>query len=329
MACASELQFTKVIGVKHNANTLMNTLKNILEMIRFSHTIFALPFALLAAIMAWAASVPGKSGIRFHWWHLLGIIICMVGARSAAMAFNRLVDRAIDAKNPRTAERHLPAGKLSVTAVVSFTVISLIVFFAGNLLFLPNWLPLVVSVPVLLVLLGYSYTKRFTALAHFWLGAALALAPVCVWVAIRGLIVIEQLEDLSPAVVLGLVVLFWVAGFDIIYACQDFAYDKAQGLNSVPVLLGISGALRLASVCHAVMVVFLVLLGLLGNWCGPALDFGWLYWVSVVLIAGLLIYQHSLVQPDDLTRVNIAFFNVNSVISMGLLIVGTIDLLLI
>jgi 4-hydroxybenzoate polyprenyltransferase len=251
----------------------------------------------------------------------------MVGARSAAMAFNRLVDRWIDAENPRTAQRHLPAGKLSVKSVWVFTAGSAAVFFVGNALFLPNWLPLAVSVPVLLVLLGYSYTKRFTALAHFWLGMALALAPICAWVAIRGLIVIEQPEDLAPAVVLGVAVLFWVAGFDMIYACQDYQYDREKRLNSIPVMLGIAGALRLAAVCHAIMIGLLILLPLLGQWCGPQLGFGWLYWTSVVLIAGLLIYEHAMVKPDDLTRVNIAFFNINAVISMGLLVVGVIDLL--
>jgi len=298
-------------------------------MIRFSHTIFAMPFAILAAVMAWSTPVTGDTPIHFRWWHLAGIVICMVGARSAAMAFNRLVDRWIDAENPRTAGRHLPAGKLSVNSVWLFTAGSAALFFAGNALFLPNWLPLAVSIPVLLVLLGYSYTKRFTALAHFWLGMALALAPICAWVAIRGLIVINQPEDLAPAVVLGLAVLFWVAGFDMIYACQDYQYDREKKLNSIPVMLGIAGALRLAAVCHAIMVGLLILLPLLGHWCGPQLGFGWLYWLCVVLISCLLIYEHALVKPDDLTRVNIAFFNVNSAISMGLLVVGAIDLLLI
>ena len=298
-------------------------------MIRFSHTIFAMPFAILAAVMAWMAPVSGDIPIHFRWWHLLGIVICMVGARSAAMAFNRLVDRWIDAENPRTAGRHLPAGKLSVTSVWMFTAGSAALFFAGNALFLPNWLPLAVSVPVLLVLLGYSYTKRFTALAHFWLGMALALAPICAWVAIRGLVVIEQPEDLAPAVILGLAVLFWVAGFDMIYACQDYQYDREKKLSSVPVMLGIAGALRLAAVCHAIMVGLLILLPLLSQWCGPQLGFGWLYFISIVAVAALLIYEHSLVRPDDLTRVNAAFFNVNSIISMGLLVVGMIDLLVI
>ncbi len=296
-------------------------------MIRFSHTIFALPFALLAAVMAWVAPVSGDVGIQFDGSHLAGIIICMIGARSAAMAFNRLADRFIDAENPRTAGRHLPAGKLSVGAVWKFTLGSVLIFLMGNALFLPNYLPLLLAIPVLLILFGYSYTKRFTALAHFWLGLALMLAPVCAWIAIRGLVVIENPEDLAPAVVLGAAVLFWVAGFDMIYACQDYAYDVEKKLNSVPVMLGIGGALRLAAVCHGIMVGFLILLPLLKRWCGPELGLGWVYWVAVLAVAGLLVYEHWLVSADDLDRVNVAFFNVNSVLSVGLLVAGTCDLL--
>lgn len=296
-------------------------------MIRFSHTVFALPFALLAAVMAWAAPVGGDAAIDFRWVHLVAIVVCMVGARSAAMAFNRLVDRSIDGENPRTAGRHLPAGKLTVRSVWLFTLVSSLVFFAGNAMFLPNYLPLVLSVPVLLILLGYSYAKRFTALAHFWLGVALMLAPVCAWIAIRGLIVIESPEDVAPAVILGLAVLFWVAGFDMIYACQDFEYDREKKLNSVPVMLGIKGALRLAAVCHGVMLVMLVLLPMLSRWCGPDLGLGWVYGTAVVVVAGLLVYEHWIVSEEDLTRVNIAFFNVNSVVSLGLLGAGMIDLL--
>ncbi|MFT5299650.1 MAG: 4-hydroxybenzoate polyprenyltransferase [Mariniblastus sp.] len=302
--------------------------KKLLEMIRFSHTIFALPFALLAAVMAWAA--PADQGdVRFAWIHLVGILVCMVGARSAAMAFNRLVDRAIDGENPRTAKRHLPAGELSVTAVVVFTIISTLVYVGGTCFFLPNYLPLAVSLPVLGVLFGYSYAKRFTSLAHFWLGVALMLAPICVWLAIRGLVVIEQPLDLLPAVALGLAVLFWVAGFDMIYACQDFEYDRKKKLNSIPVRLGINGALRLAAACHALMVGLLISVPLVEQVGGPALGLGWLYWVTVAGVAGLLIYEHALVRPDDLTRVNVAFFNVNAIVSMGLFVAGTLDLLVV
>jgi len=298
----------------------------LLEMIRFSHTLFALPFALLAATMAWKAPTEDGS-VTFSWLHLIGILVAMVGARSTAMAFNRLVDRKIDADNPRTASRHLPSGELSVLWVACFTVFSALVFFAGTLFFLPNYLPLIAAVPVLLFLLGYSYTKRFTSLAHFWLGLALMLAPICAWVALRGNQVIANPWDLTPAVVLGLAVLFWVSGFDIIYACQDYEFDRQAKLNSVPVRLGIPGALRLASACHAVMVILLAALPFVHFWAGPDLDLGWLYGVSVGSIAVLLIYEHRLVQPNDLTRVGIAFFNINAVVSIGLFLVTAIDLL--
>lgn len=307
---------------------MLPQLKKLLEMIRFSHTIFALPFALLAAVMAW--SVPDPEGlVSFRWLHFVGILICMVGARSAAMAFNRLADKAIDAKNPRTARRHLPAGELSVASVVSFTVFSTLLFVAGTCFFLPNYLPLLVSLPVMGILFGYSYTKRFTSLAHFWLGLALMLSPVCVWLAIRGLVVLDNPLDLLPSIVLGLAVLFWVAGFDMIYACQDFEYDRDHRLNSIPVRLGIGGALRLAGVCHLIMICLLASLPWTFLVGGPRLGFGWLYWITLAGVALLLIYEHSLVRPDDLDRVNVAFFNVNSIISVGLLTAGTVDLLVI
>ena len=301
-------------------------IRNLLEMIRFSHTLFALPFALLAATMAWFTPTTAHE-VSFSWVHLLGILVAMVGARSAAMAFNRLVDRKIDAGNERTKNRHLPSGKLSVFSVVVFTIVSTLVYLAGSALFLPNYLPLVAALPVLFVLLGYSYTKRFTSLAHFWLGLALALAPICAWIAIRGFEVMAIPADILPAVILGAAVLFWVSGFDMIYACQDFEFDRDAKLNSIPVRLGISGALRLAAICHAIMVLLLVALMFLHHIAGPDLNLGWIYAIGVAGIAGLLIYEHRLVKPDDLTRVNIAFFNINVVVSIGLFLVATIDLL--
>jgi 4-hydroxybenzoate polyprenyltransferase len=301
------------------------TFRHLLGLIRFSHTIFALPFALLAAVMAWTTPAPAGSPIEtsFRWQHLLGILICMVGARSAAMAFNRLVDRDIDAANPRTKTRHLPAGLLSLQAVILFTLLSTAIFIGGTLLFLPNWLPIVLSVPVLLFLLGYSYAKRFTSLAHFWLGVALMLAPVCAWIALRGEILLVQPRDILPAVVLGLAVLAWVSGFDIIYACQDADFDRQAKLRSVPARLGVAGALRLAAACHLITVVLLAGLPLL---C-PEIGLGWIYGGGVLVVAALLVVEHALVKPGDLTRVNAAFFNVNAIISLGLLVVGSIDLL--
>ncbi|MEZ6095682.1 MAG: UbiA-like polyprenyltransferase [Pirellulaceae bacterium] len=288
------------------SNDAPSRIRQLLEMIRFSHTIFALPFALLAAVLAWWT--PAETAVGFRWQDLLGILLAMVGARSAAMAFNRLMDRHIDAGNPRTAGRHLPSGQLSVGAVWLFTLVSVAVYFLGGALFLPNWLPLAIAVPVLLVLLGYSFAKRFTALAHFWLGFALMLAPVCAWVALRGNEVLQHPVDLLPSVLLGAAVMFWVAGFDIIYACQDFEFDREAGLNSVPVRLGVAGALRAAMLSH------LVMLGLLAALCwspqlgGPEIPLGRPFGVGVALIAGLLVYEHSLVRPNDLTRVNQAFY---------------------
>jgi 4-hydroxybenzoate polyprenyltransferase len=303
---------------------MLRTVRHLLEMIRFSHTLFALPFALLAAVMAWTTPMPGASPPTFHWQHLLGILTCMVAARSAAMAFNRLADRTIDAANPRTQARHIPAGTLSVASVAIFTLASSALFLGGTLLFLPNWLPLALALPVLLFLLGYSYTKRFTSLAHFWLGAALMLAPVCAWIAIRGQVLLVHPADLVPALVLGAVVLSWVAGFDIIYACQDAEFDRQAKLRSVPATLGIPGALRLAAVCHLATLVLLA--GL--PWLCPQVPLGWIYGLGVAAVTLLLVYEHSLVRPDDLTRVNAAFFNVNVIISIGLLVVGAVDLLL-
>ncbi len=293
---------------------MLQTIRHFLELIRFSHTIFALPFALLAAMMAWQLT-------PFHWQQLLGILLCMVTARSFAMAANRLADRRLDAANPRTASRHLPAGKLSVASVTIFTAASAIGFVTSSLLFLPNRLPLYLAVPVLAFLAGYSYAKRFTSLAHFWLGAALALSPVAAWIAIRGDEVLANPSDLFPALVLGGAVLTWVAGFDIIYACQDYDADMRGGLHSVPARLGVPGALRLAAACHVATIALLACLPLV-------YPLGWIYLAGIAAVAVLLVYEHSLVRPDDLSRVNLAFFRVNAVISLGLFAVATLDLVL-
>jgi 4-hydroxybenzoate polyprenyltransferase len=289
-------------------------LRRLLEMIRFSHTVFALPFALLSAALAW------QDLGRFSSLQLLGILLCMVFARSTAMAVNRLADRDIDAQNPRTAGRHLPAGLLSVPSVVAFAVICAIGFELSTLLFLavdpPNYWPLLLSVPVLLFVCGYSFAKRFTALSHFWLGASLLLAPVGAWIAIRGV------EHLEVALVLGLAVLFWVAGFDILYACQDADFDRKARLHSVPAALGVALSLRVAMVCHALMLVMLVLLYFVA-W--PLLDV--IYLGGIGAVAVLLVYEHWLVRPNDLQRVNQAFFHVNSVVSIGLLLVVLLQIL--
>jgi 4-hydroxybenzoate polyprenyltransferase len=301
---------------------MYQSLKQILEMIRFSHTLFALPFALLAAVMAWAAPAADGIDVGFRVWHLGGLIVCLIGARSAAMAFNRIADRRWDAQNPRTRDRHLPTGRLTVFQVGVFTVAASLVFVAGTLCFWPNWLPLAGSLPVLLFLFGYSFTKRFTSLAHFWLGASLMLAPLCTWVALRGEVLLVQPGDLLPAGVVGIAVLLWVAGFDMIYACQDAAFDVGAGLRSIPVAWGVVGALRLAAVCHAAMVLTLGLLPVLA----PQLGLGWIYGAGLVAVALLLGYEHWLVTPGDLTRVQVAFFQVNALVSVGLFVVTAIDL---
>jgi 4-hydroxybenzoate polyprenyltransferase len=271
----------------------------LLGLIRFSHTLFALPFALASAVLAWRAAPMRPLDV-------VGILVCMILARSFAMALNRLADQRFDALNPRTAGRHLPAGRLGRGTVWAFTVLCAAGFVATTGLFAVagNWLPLILAVPVLAFVAGYSWAKRFTALCHFWLGAALCLAPVAAWIAIRG--TVEW-----PPVVLGLAVLTWVAGFDILYACQDVDFDRQAGLHSVPARLGVAGALRLALACHALMVVALVAL-----WWVAGL--GAVYLGGVAVVAALLLYEHALVRPDDLTRVNQAFFNVNVVISLGL-----------
>jgi len=284
---------------------VIERIRQLLELIRFSHTVFALPFALLSALLAWQT-------VPFRWQDLLGILLCMVFARSAAMAFNRLADRHIDADNPRTAQRHLPARLLSVPVVAGFTAACSVAFVLSTLLFLPNRWPVILSVPVLAFLLGYSYAKRFTSWCHYWLSAALMLAPIAAWIAIRG-------DVTATPLLLAASVFFWVGGFDIIYACQDAEFDRGRGLHSVPARWGIPGALRIAFLSHLGTIVCLLAL-----WQTSGL--GWLFLTGVVLVAALLIYEHWLVRPDDLSRVNVAFFNVNAVISIGLLIVAAADL---
>jgi 4-hydroxybenzoate polyprenyltransferase len=294
---------------------MLQSLRSFLELIRFSHTVFALPFALTSAALAW------KKPPGFQWLQLVGILLCMVLARSASMAFNRLADRDLDARNPRTAGRHLPAGKMSVGVVWLFTVTCAAGFVASTLIFLwgfGNPWPLYLSVPVLMFTCAYSYTKRFTALAHFWLGASLFLAPVAAWIAIRGL---DGWADLAAPVVLGGAVLFWVAGFDILYACQDVEFDRGAKLHSVPAILGVPASLRVAAGCHFVMLVLLFIL-----YWAAAPELGVVYLVGVGAVAVLLVYEHWLVRPDDLTRVNQAFFQVNGVISIGLFAIVLLQL---
>jgi 4-hydroxybenzoate polyprenyltransferase len=292
---------------------MFRAVRSLLELIRFSHTLFALPFALTSAALAWKLS-------GFHWLQLAGILLGMVFARSTAMAFNRLADRRFDALNPRTAARHLPAGKLSVGVVWLFTLACAAGFIASTAIFLAldNPWPLYLSVPVLLFLCAYSYTKRFTALSHLWLGAALGLAPLAAWIAVRGVV---SLTDLAAPLVLGGAVLFWVTGFDIFYACQDVDFDRKARLRSIPAALGVRASLRVALLCHLIMLGLLV-----GLYWAAAPQLGAVYLIGVAAVALLLVYEHWLVRPDDLSRVNRAFFQVNGIISVGLFVVVVVQL---
>jgi 4-hydroxybenzoate polyprenyltransferase len=293
-------------------------LVHLLGLIRFSHTIFALPFAALATVMAITTPLPDDRHVAFGMVESLGIVLCMVFARSVAMAFNRLVDAELDAANPRTAGRHLPAGILGRGEVWAFTGVCALGFITSTLLFLPNRLPLYGSVPVLLFLCGYSLAKRFTAAAHLWLGIALALSPICVWLALRGW---TSAADLAAPLLLAGAIAAWVTGFDIIYACQDADFDSAAGLHSVPAGLGVAGALKLAAMTHVLMLVFLAVL----PFAAPELGLGLLYGIGLLVVTVLLGYEHWLVSPDDLQRVNVAFFNVNAAVSLILLIAGGLD----
>lgn len=294
-----------------------------LELVRFSHTVFALPFAVMSCLIAirrggdpWFAESGPAGLIR----PCVGVLICMVAARTAAMAFNRLVDRVIDAANPRTASRHLPRGAVGSGEVFALVVASSALFIGGTLLFLPNWLPLALAMPVLGWLLGYSYAKRFTSLAHVWLGAALGCAPVAAWIALRGQTLLDHPADILPAALLGLGVTAWVSGFDIIYACQDAAFDAAHGLYSLPARLGVPRALALSKWLHVATLVVLTLL--------PRLvpELGWIYWLALAAITAILVWEHALVKADDLSRVNQAFFTANAAIGLILLAAIAADL---
>jgi 4-hydroxybenzoate polyprenyltransferase len=267
------------------------------RMIKFSHSVFALPFALAAAALA--------ADERARWSQVGWIVLAMVGARSAAMGFNRLADHDLDARNPRTAGRELPRGVLRRAEVWAFVLLSAAALVTAAAMLNP--LCLALSPVALAVVFGYSYTKRFTALSHLVLGLGLAMAPVGAWLAIRG--------AFAPApIVLGLAVLCWVAGFDTLYACQDVAFDRAAGLHSLPARLGVARALVVARGLHALAVALLALVWGLAP-LHPV------YLVGVAAVAALLVYEHSLVRADDLSRIDAAFFAVNGWISVGYLAV--------
>jgi len=278
-------------------SSIAEKLKTTLAMIKFEHTLFALPFAFLGAILA-ANGIP-------TWWQILWITVAMVGARSAAMTFNRIVDRDIDAKNPRTASREIPSGKLSVGFAWAFLYVSIGLFLLAS--YSLNWLTFALSPVALICVLGYSYAKRFTAFAHLILGLALAISPSAAWIAVRG-----TLYDEVP-ILLSVLVLMWTAGFDVLYACQDFEFDRKAGLRSIPAKFGIKNSLKIARLFHAQAFVVLVILYFVTGLGWPAL-------IGVIAVGALMIYQHSVVKADDLSRMNAAFFTTNAFVSVILLI---------
>ncbi|MBV6430446.1 MAG: 4-hydroxybenzoate octaprenyltransferase [Bryobacteraceae bacterium] len=278
-------------------SSFLHRVRLTLDMIKFEHSVFALPFALTGALLAWREDGYALAGLAAK---LVWIVLAMVGARSAAMAFNRLLDAEMDARNPRTRTRHIPAGQLTRKFTWGFTAISAAAFFAAAAALNPLCLKLA---PLALgVIFFYSFTKRFTSLSHVVLGFSLGIAPAAAWIAIRGSLDARILW-LTAAVTL------WTAGFDIIYSCQDYDFDRQSGLFSIPRRFGIAGALRLSRLFHAAMLLCLAAL---------VVDFrlGAASWLGAAIVAALLLYEHGLVKPHDLSRVNAAFFTVNGWVSM-------------
>jgi 4-hydroxybenzoate polyprenyltransferase len=281
----------------------MSKLRTFLEMIKFEHTIFALPFAYLGMVLAWAeiGAWTGASPAPTMFWQFVWITVAMAAARTAAMAFNRAIDAEIDARNPRTAGRPIQAGRISKQVVwaAGFISLAIMLFAAWRL----NPFVLMLSPLAIIGLVGYAYTKRFTWLCHLWLGLVDGAAAAGAWAAVTG-----GLANPVPWL-LWAAVAVWIAGFDLIYACQDVEIDRVEGLHSVPARFGIPAALRLSRLFHVLTILLLVAVGILSG-------LGWPYWAGLVIVAGLLIYEHSLVSPDDLSKVNLAFFTMNGYISV-------------
>ncbi len=276
-------------------------MKKYLSLVKFAHTIFALPFALLGLFLGFEyMEVHGWSPDKPYWQSFLLVLLCMVFARSAAMAFNRYLDREIDAQNERTAQREIPAGVISPQQALAFVGGNALLFVGTT--WLINPLCFFLSPVALLVVLGYSYTKRFTALCHLVLGLGLALAPVGAFLAVTGIFSWEP-------IVLGVAVLTWTGGFDIIYALQDEGFDREHDLNSIPALLGKNRALAVSTLLHFLSAGMIVLFGIL-------IQAGWIFWLGAAAFLSLLAYQHYLVKPYDLSRVNLAFFTTNGIASV-------------
>lgn len=274
---------------------MLDSIKKYFSLIKFSHTIFALPFAFIGFSLAIHSGIA-----HFNLQKFILVIMCMLFARSSAMAFNRYIDRKFDAKNPRTAVREIPAGAISPNAALFFTIICCLLFIICA--YFINSLCFYLSPIALLVVLGYSFTKRFTPLCHLILGVGLALAPIGSYMALT-----EQFAILP--ILFGCIVFFWVSGFDIIYALQDEDFDRSQGLKSIPVYFGIKKSLQLSEGIHLFSAIIVTFGFFLGN-------FSWLYIIGAVLFIGLLIYQHTLVKPNDLSKVNLAFGTTNGVASV-------------
>ena len=269
-------------------------MRKYLSLIKFSHTIFAMPFAFIGFFLA-------TQNYAFEWITLVYVVLCMVFARSAAMAFNRYIDRSIDTANPRTAQiREIPNGTITAKNALIFVLLNCLLFI--GITYLINPLCLALSPIALFVILGYSYTKRFTALCHLVLGLGLSLAPIGAYLAVSG-------EFSIIPILFSFVVLFWVSGFDIIYSLQDEGFDKTQKLHSIPVLLGKKNSLNLAKLLHFVTII---LLSQIGNY--P--EFGKFYWIGFSIFSALLIYQHTLVKHNDLSKINLAFFTTNGIASV-------------
>lgn len=279
------------------------------RLVRFSHTIFALPFALASMALAWPSH---PVSLRTLLW----ILTAMVGARSAAMGFNRLADRSFDALNPRTQTWELPRGKVTtfeVTALIG--VASAVFLYAAYQL---NFVCFVLAPLALAIIFFYSLTKRFTWASHLFLGLALALAPIGAWLAVSDSAL--RLEELKIPLFLGLAVLFWLAGFDVIYSLQDYEFDRRHGLHSIPVRFGVASALRVSALFHLATVLFLALVGL-------AAELGLVYWLGFLAVSAVLWWEHRIVHPDDLSRINRAFFDFNAYVSIGYLLTTVGDLL--
>jgi 4-hydroxybenzoate polyprenyltransferase len=281
--------------------------RTLLEMIKFSHTVFAFPFALMGLTLACLKTGAPPTAGQVFW-----ICVAMVGARSGAMGLNRIIDARLDAENPRTASRHIPAGKVSraeawVFVLASFALLLLAAWMLNPLCFY-------LAPVALFFLVLYSFCKRFTPLAHLVLGLCLGAAPVGAWIALRG--------DVGwPVVALGLAVLFWVAGFDIFYALQDFEFDRERGLQSIPARLGIPRAIFVGKVFHGLMLALLAVIPL-------GVPLGWVYYLGLAVVAGMIFYEHQLVKPEDLSRLDAAFFNMNGYISVTIFAFTLLDVLL-